>query len=59
MRLPSTGQLRVETPDDLALSTLGQFYQRLREGRYEQLLPEREARREETGKTLWWEDGIF
>lgn len=59
VRLTSTGQLRVETTDDLALSTLPQFYQSLREGRYQQLLQEREARREETGETLWWEDGIF
>ena len=59
VRLTSTGQLRVEKAGDYTQGTLDQFYQRLREGRYQQLLQEREAERKQTGETPWWEDGIF
>lgn len=52
VRLTSTGQLRIETTDDLALSTLPQFYQSLREGRYQQLLQEREENIDESTQAL-------
>jgi hypothetical protein len=58
VRLTSTGQLRIEKAGEYTQGTLDQFYQRLREGRYQQLLQEREAERKQAGETDWQEGEI-
>jgi hypothetical protein len=58
VRLTSTGQLRIEKAGEYTQGTLDQFYQRLREGQFQQLLQEREAGRKQAGETDWQEGEI-
>ena len=58
VRLTSTGQLRIEKAGEYTQGILDQFYQRLREGQFQQLLQEREAGRKQAGETDWQEGEI-